>query len=329
MLRVTGLGRALLALPCWRGTVILSYHRIGDARRSELHHGVFTVAPEAFDAQLRLLRRHFEVIDPASFEPRPRSSDQRRPPRGRRVMVTFDDGYRDLYEHAAPLLREHGVRAAVFLSSGLIDGSATAWWDEIAWMVHRAERTELAPGAWSPAPMSLAPAARERTIETVIRAYWELAPERCTPFLDRLAAATGAGHRPARAAVEDWITWEMARELRDAGHVVGAHTVTHPVLARLPRAAQLREIAGSIERIEAELGDRPRWLAYPVGVAGAVDADTLTAARDAGVEVAFANGGGYLAAAPADPLALPRVSVESRRDPALFAATLALPQLFA
>ena len=121
----------------------------------------------------------------------------------------------------------------------------------------------------------------------------------------------------------------MAREMQAAGHRIGAHTMTHPILARLPRAQQREEIAGSAERIEAELGERPRWLAYPVGVIGTFDADTRGAAADAGIELAFSNYGGRVTRASFLALDVRRVSAETLRSPSLFSATLALPALFA
>ena len=127
----------------------------------------------------------------------------------------------------------------------------------------------------------------------------------------------------------DWITWDMARELKAGGQAIGAHTVTHPVLSRLPRAQQLAEITGSLDRIEAELGERPRWLAYPVGTRSAFTAATVDCAREAGIALAFSNYDGHVRPGPPAPLDIRRVSVGSLHAPEFFAATLLLPQLFA
>jgi peptidoglycan/xylan/chitin deacetylase (PgdA/CDA1 family) len=121
----------------------------------------------------------------------------------------------------------------------------------------------------------------------------------------------------------------MAREMRAAGHQIGAHTVTHPILARLPHAQQRKEISGSVDRIEAELGERPRWLAYPVGVTGTFNEDSRLAAREAGIELAFSNYGGRVTRSNFLALDIRRTSAETLRTPTLFTATLALPPLFA
>jgi peptidoglycan/xylan/chitin deacetylase (PgdA/CDA1 family) len=327
-LRRSGVMALLLRLAPWRGVVVLSYHRIGDASGSDTNRSLWTATAETLHGQLQFLRRHFEILDPAELD-REGLNSELLATRGRRVLVSFDDGYRDLYETAHPVLQANGVRAAMFLCSGFIDGLASAWWDEIAWMLRHSERSALPPGRWSAETLPLEEAGIERTIDLVTRAYWELAPDAAAEMMQELGSATGAGRRPASAAAADWITWEMARELSRAGHRIGAHTVTHPILARLSRERQREEIVGSIERIETELGERPRLLAYPVGVRGAFDEGSRAAAAEAGIELAFSNYGGRVTRANFRAHDLRRVSVETLRTPTLFSATLALPALLA
>lgn len=245
------------------------------------------------------------------------------------MLVTFDDGYRDLYEVAYPVLQAHGVRATMFICSGFVDGLASAWWDEIAWMLRHSALPELPSGPWSEEALALDEAGIEHAIDVATRTYWKLPPPAASELLEQLGSVSGAGRRPANASSADWITWDMTREMRDSGHRIGAHTVTHPILARLRREEQQKEIAGSMDRIEAELGERPRWLAYPVGVPGTFDEDSRKAAADAGAELAFSNYGGRVTRSNFLAHDVRRMSVETLRTPALFSATLALPSLLA
>ncbi len=322
-LRRAGLSGLLLRVAPWHGVLVLCYHRIGDAASCETYRGVVTATAESFDRQLRFLCRHADVLAPDELRAELPSG------RGRRVLVTFDDGYRDLYELAFPVLQANGVRAAMFVCPGFIDGQAGAWWDEIGWMLRRSNVETLAPGSWAREPLRLDHAHIEQSIEAVTRRYWELDPEAGAALLSELAAATGSGRRPAADSAGDWITWEMSREMHSRGHRIGAHTVNHPLLARLAPERQREEIMGSIERIEAELGERPRWLAYPVGVPGAFNDESRRAAAQAGIELAFSNYGGRVTASNFDALDVRRVSAETLREPTLFSATLALPQVFA
>jgi peptidoglycan/xylan/chitin deacetylase (PgdA/CDA1 family) len=322
-LRASGGGALLRRLAPWKGALVLSYHRIGRASALDTARSLVSATAETLDAQLRFLARDCEVIDPDELTPELLRW------RGRRVLVTFDDGYRDLYEVAHPVLQANRVRAAMFLCSGFIDGLATAWWDEVAWILRHSAAPTLAPGSWSPRPLALEPASIEHAIDIVTRRCWKLSPQEISQLLDELGAASGVGRRPEADGAADWISWEMARALGAAGHEIGAHTVHHPILARLPQQRQREEIAGSAQRIEAELGRRPRWFAYPVGVPGVFDEHSRAAAAEAGIELAFSNYGGRVTSESYEALDVPRISAETLRTPALFAATVTLPALFA
>ena len=94
-----------------RVTVLL-YHRVSDDARDNL-----TVGVEQFDRQMALLRRRFRVMtieEVLACETVPYSGEPM-------IAVTFDDGYLDNYLHAAPILRRHGVPAAFFVATGIVD----------------------------------------------------------------------------------------------------------------------------------------------------------------------------------------------------------------
>ena len=116
-------------VPLRPGLVALSYHRIAEPGSPPLDRGLWSATPPQFASQLQLLQREFDVISAAELEQVLEAG------RGRHVMITFDDGYRDNYEHAFPALRAAGLPATFFLSTGFLDDPKLTWWDEIAWML--------------------------------------------------------------------------------------------------------------------------------------------------------------------------------------------------
>jgi peptidoglycan/xylan/chitin deacetylase (PgdA/CDA1 family) len=288
------------------GLVILNYHRIAEPSSPPLDRGLWSATPEGFAAQLALLRDHFDVISAADLPEALRSK------RGRHVMITFDDGYRDNHEHAFPALRAAGLPATFFLSTGYLDRPRLSWWDEIAWMIR---------GGSVPDP--------EQAIREATDRYKQLPPESWAEFLDDLGRRTGQGRAPAAIAARTWMTWEMARELRDGGMAVGGHTVDHPVLSRLPRGSQEEEIEGCAGRLRDELGVEMSMFSYPVGLPDCFDRNTRGLLEERGVRFAFSNYGGYEPSRGVDRLDLKRTNVGWDMSMQLFESVVRWPKAFA
>jgi hypothetical protein len=193
-------------------------------------------------------------------------------------------------------------------------------------MVRRSTRPALPTSKYLLVPLTLA-GDRATTIRQLLSIYKHLPADRAGDYVSWIAEATGAGRCPVDVASEMWMTWDMVRDLRDAGMAVGGHTVNHPVLAGMTRAAQEREIADCAARLYAELGEPMRWFAYPVGAADAFNQDTRHALAAAGVELAFTYYGGHRRYDDWDPYDVRRISVETHITGEHFRALASWPAL--
>jgi peptidoglycan/xylan/chitin deacetylase (PgdA/CDA1 family) len=196
------------------------------------------------------------------------------------AAVTFDDGYRDVYEHALPLLRRKGIPAAVFLVTDTIGTSRPQRYDLLHLLLartfdrwpdapHRVDRMLRALEVRRDAPVPATPAA---ATSALLRTLPRLAIDRLIEVLEDAmgAPATGLdGMLP--------MTWTMAAELARAGFVVGSHTRTHAWLTLESPETVAEELRGARCTLEARLGAPVRHFAYPDGqftrtVTAAVDA---------------------------------------------------------
>jgi peptidoglycan/xylan/chitin deacetylase (PgdA/CDA1 family) len=323
VLAATGLRSLLSRVAGWSGVLGLNYHRIGAAGDTPYDRGLWSATPETFDAQVGWLKSHARVIGPDEL---PAALARRA---GRHVLITFDDGYRDNYTEALPVLRRHGVPATFFIATGFIDRPRLPWWDEIAWMVRTSRKSAVELPAWLPAPVVFDEPDRERALRALLRVYKDRPAASTGNYLDVVGAATGTGRHDQAGAADLWMTWDMIRELRAAGMAVGGHTVSHPVLARLSRDGQREEIAGCGRRLAEELGEPMRYFSYPVGGPAAFDDDTRACLREAGVRFAFSYYGGFRTFDGWDDYDVRRVAVESDTTLDWFKALVSLPRIFA
>lgn len=323
MLDRSGLRQLLHRLLPWSGLIALNYHRIGDVQASRYDRGLWSASADAFGEQMRFLKREMDIVSPADL---PAILKKKR---GRYAMVTFDDGYRDNYEAAFPILRREGVAATFFVATGYIDSPSLPWWDEIAWMV----RTSVGRGfdlpPWLEQPLRFDEPDREQAVRTLLRKYKALPSVDADAYLHAIAAAAGTGRASSEDSKALWMNWDMLREMKAAGMTIGGHTVTHPVLARMTAEGQLSEIQTCARRLYQELGQPMTCFSYPVGHPSAFDEVTRSALRETGADYAFSYYGGYRRFDAWDSLDIRRVAIETEIDQPWFRSIVSLPQVFA
>lgn len=286
---------------------VLCYHRVdGDAGPglSEL-----VTHPARFEEQLDFLEDRFNVVGLDDVMAWLRGS-QSLPPRS--ALITLDDGYRDNYTVAYPVLKRRGVPATIFLATDHIGSDEPFWWDyasyvfdnaavataELPLLGHRElstkEQRRTVGKSWIEAAKNVPDAVRRRGLRSLEETLGVEAPP-----------AVFAGTH---------LSWDEVREMDGNGISFGGHSTTHPILSRMPEEEAASEISGSIDRIHDELGARPQSFAYPNGGAGDFTAANQETLRDQGVTAAFALSSGpavRLEDAQRRPLAIDRVYVDA------------------
>lgn len=211
----------------------------------------------------------------------------------RRIAVTLDDGYRDNAEHAWPIFRRHGVPFCIYVCPGFSDRSAELWWVALERVIAGIDR--LTGSSDEPGPFSTTtPEEKRRAFDILMKWMTSVADERRQRVAIRnLAARHGVDLAELCAALV--LPWEGLRQLAaDPLCTIGAHTMTHPALARLPAPQALAEMAASADRIEREIGTRPTTIAFPYGYAAAAGHREARLAAEAGFTASFTTRPGYV-----------------------------------
>jgi peptidoglycan/xylan/chitin deacetylase (PgdA/CDA1 family) len=221
------------------------------------------------------------------------------PPRA--AVITFDDGYADNRTIALPILQQHGLTATFFIATGFLDGGRM-WNDTVIESVRLCQKdsldlTPLELGRHNIATTS----AKRNAIQSIIGKIKYLPVAERVKLSDEIAKVAGA-----RLPDNLMMTSAQLIEMRAAGMQIGAHTVSHPILASIAPEQAREEISASKNSLEQLLGKKITLFAYPNGKPG-VDYKPEHAAlvRELGFDAAVSTAWGA-ASSSADVYQLPR-----------------------
>ncbi|HZF39326.1 MAG TPA: polysaccharide deacetylase family protein [Blastocatellia bacterium] len=314
LLRVSG-AFDLMRLARRRHALILTYHRFSPGGEGANGGAAEKTPAKIFAAQLEYLTKHYNVVPLSRLA---ESIGSRGQPPPRLAAITIDDGYRDAYEIAYPLLRRFGAPATLFVPSDFIDGRAWIWTDKARFLTRRAvsQRLAIKIGGQELRLDLDNPSSRRAAAERVNATLKRLPEEIKEEAIERLARALGVA-LPQKAPDEFGpIAWAEAREMQANGIEIGSHTLTHPILTRVGDERLRLELQESRSRLEEVLRRRIEQFCYPNGD---YDERVRSEVARAGYSVAVTCAGG-LNKRGDDPLALRRIHAE--RDNAHFAQSV-------
>lgn len=222
----------------------------------------------------------------------------------RPLAISFDDGYADNCTVALPILQRHGLNATFFISTGFLDGGIM-WNDRVIESVRLTTAASLDLRGAAGMDLGLhdlgSLEARRRAVPALLRAIKHLPPAQRE---SAVAAVVEAAR--ARLPGDLMLSTPQLLTLRDAGMGLGAHTISHPILARLDRGHAEREMAGGRDKLETLIGQRVGLFAYPNGKPGDDFTDEhAELARRAGFDAAVTTAWGA-ATLHSDPFRIPR-----------------------
>lgn len=262
---------------------IINYHRV-----LATHNPLLSSEPDlaTFRWQMELLARCFNVM-PLN-EALEAIKAGRVPPRA--VCITFDDGYRSIHDLALPVLREFGLRATVFVTSGHVD-KGNMWNDHIIQAIQSLPSGELDLSVLGLGKFSLNTLAdRKATIGTLTEQSKYLPPSERRKVIEHLRLAAGQELSP-----DLMLTRDMVSNLDRHGIEIGAHTVSHPILTSLDDDSARAEIYDGKQELESILGKRVRYFAYPNGKSEKdFDHRHVAMVREAGFDAAFTTAVGAI-----------------------------------
>jgi peptidoglycan/xylan/chitin deacetylase (PgdA/CDA1 family) len=286
--------------------VILRYHSIQDhpeqfantIGRDSIH------ATSIFERHMELIARRFSAVsldDVALFL----KGDKTLPQRA--VAITFDDGYKDNFRYAAPILSRFGIPATFYVLVGAVDRSKAPWYC----VLRHAFWTARNPKWTDPATGTVHDLKDSRKREAAFMDAAGICAKSSASAREELVQGATHSLEPEPFPHENdlMMTWDDARTLAKSGHIVGSHTLTHPNVAHVSADDAHTELADSKIKLEKELGGPVKHFSYPhPALNPSWNESTLRITEELGYATAVTTTVGAVRS-DARPLAIPRTYI--------------------
>jgi peptidoglycan/xylan/chitin deacetylase (PgdA/CDA1 family) len=232
---------------------ILYYHRVNDDNDPFFP----AISTALFEAEMKFLRKNYQVVSLTELLQRLEGKASEPV-----LAITFDDGYRDNYRYAFPILKRYGLPATIFLTTGSMDSGEPLWFEQLALAVMKTSREfvdlDTAGRIWLRTPAERLKGNAQ--IFSVLRGLVDSGRRQLlATVLGQLAVTDYAERR------RKMLTWDEARLMSTQGITFGGHTVNHPFLSRLPSDGFRWEVSECKRRVEDELQLPADYFAYPNG----------------------------------------------------------------
>lgn len=225
------------------------------------------------------------------------------------VVLTFDDAYKDNLHHALPILQRQEAPFTIYVPTALVDGVGELWWQAIEDIIARQDAIALTAGGESDYVDTRSKAQKQQAFNAL---YWQMRKMPESERVELVASfATAYGYDLSKQCRDLIMDWQELRLFADNPLcTIGAHTVHHYELAKLPLEQARREMSQSADIILAQFGERPAHFSYPLGGPLSAGEREFELARELGFRSAVTTRPGGLYAHHADrPHALPRISL--------------------
>jgi peptidoglycan/xylan/chitin deacetylase (PgdA/CDA1 family) len=237
---------------------ILMYHRVGPKNDT---WSLESLDPQTFQKQIEYFSRNFELI---SLDELVRCIRQKKSLPKKAVAITFDDGYRDNYLHAYPIIKKYNIPTTIFLTTGHIGTNKLFWWDKVSYIVKHTRVNKLNLGKFG---NYLVSSDREKSLTNneITEKLKKVSEDQKQFLLEKLIIASNVLNIPPEVGEDLILSWDDVKEMMNGGIDFGAHSVNHPILTNMPLEQAKWEIAQSVKSIEEKLGKKVNGFSYPNG----------------------------------------------------------------
>lgn len=288
---------------------VLRMQRVRPARRGSFQPlRSNEIAPKFLTTLINRLRRwKYEIVSLHEMLRSLQANDGRRC-----ISLTFDGGYRDLVDHGWPILQRERVPVTVFVPTLFADGLGEPWWLALEQVIANHARLGLVMDGRDYRLSCDRPDEKREAYRLLWRWLYDMDADHRRGAVRDLCARYSVD---LPSFNRDFMTWDDVRALAaDPLVTIGSQSLRALTLSSLEEPDAEREIVMSRAVIEAALGHKPDYFAYPHSIDDAIAAREMRLVRDAGFAAAFTSQSRPIEAFDVRNLhALPRIVVDGQR----------------
>jgi peptidoglycan/xylan/chitin deacetylase (PgdA/CDA1 family) len=281
VLRRTGMDKVVGSLSgAGNVPVVIAYHRVVEdfASSAETSIPSMLVTVRTLERHLDWIGRRFRFVSVDELGSSLEAGNSLRKPV---AAITFDDGYRDFYFHALPLLKRKGIPAALFVVTDLLDTTRVQTHDQLYLLLTRRFGPQLNAADIGGLLERLGLSLANMTATTPFQATRLLLETLPQAGIQRVLALLESEVLISEDSLAPFysLTWEMLAKVHRAGITIGSHTRTHVLMTNESGHKVIDEVTGSRQELEARLGVPVQHFAYPSGLFDTASVNAVAAAR--------------------------------------------------
>jgi peptidoglycan/xylan/chitin deacetylase (PgdA/CDA1 family) len=180
------------------------------------------------------------------------------------VVITFDDGYKDNYINAFPILKRLSIPSTIFLATDAI-GSGRILWHDRVFSAFRRTRAKYIENFGNSSKRYYLKTLEEKIYsqQDILKFLWSIDNDEKLFWIDYLTEILDV--RDNEISSDCMLTWDDINIMHKNGITFGSHTVEHPILTMVSPERAKKEICESKIIIEEKIGIPVKFFAYPKG----------------------------------------------------------------
>ena len=260
------------------------YHIVSDEDVPHVRHLYRFRSVKEFTSDLDELCRRFRVISLHELLNHVRSA---RPVPRNSLLLTFDDGFREVIDVIAPILRKKGAPATFFIIADCLDNKGMAHHNRISLLVEHLGRMKSRTLEKQVREILSGSSAGPESLESLMVAI----DYRRRDLVDAIAELLNYDVDEYLSTRKPYLTSEQVRQLIGQGFSIGGHSIDHPRYSLLTLQEQVRQTLQSVESVRRQFALDYGAFAFPHGDDSVSDQFFEILRADGRVDVTFGTAG--------------------------------------